>query len=91
MTPGQSNAVKRIEDYFAAAPAAPRQLPRQCPLEDADIAAFREYPSRLFVETTTRCNLKCRMCVKQSGDGGICEGDLSPSLFAALEPALPHL
>jgi len=91
MTPGQSNAVKRLEDYFVTEPAIPRQLPKLCPLENPDIAAFKEYPSRLFVETTTRCNLKCRMCVKQSGDGGICEGDLSPSVFAALEPALPHV
>jgi MoaA/NifB/PqqE/SkfB family radical SAM enzyme len=83
--------VKRLEDYFAEAPVKPRRVPEACPLDNRDIAAFREYPSRLFVETTTRCNLKCRMCVKQSGDGGICEGDISPSIFAALEPALPHV
>ena len=91
MTPGQSNAVKRLEDYFAVAPATQGRANEACPLENSDTPAFREYPSRLFVETTTRCNLKCRMCVKQSGDGCIREGDISPSVFAALEPALPHV
>ena len=52
--------------------------------------AFREYPTRLFVETTTRCNLSCAMCMKQSG-GGICEGDITPETFTLLEPALPRL
>ncbi|HJV36474.1 radical SAM/SPASM family putative metalloenzyme maturase [Geomonas sp.] len=48
-------------------------------------------PSKLFVETTTRCNLGCLMCVKQSCDHGIAEGDMSASTFAALEPAFPNL
>jgi len=26
--------------------------------------AFRNHPTKLFVETTTRCNLKCQSCVK---------------------------
>jgi putative metalloenzyme radical SAM/SPASM domain maturase len=52
--------------------------------------ALREYPSKLFVETTTRCNLSCAMCMKQAG-GGLREGDLSQELFAALEPAFPNL
>lgn len=53
--------------------------------------ALRDYPSRLFVETTTRCNLGCFMCVKQSRGGGIGEGDLSPAIFEALAPAFPRL
>ena len=52
---------------------------------------FREYPSKLFVETTTRCNLGCFMCVKQSGECRIAEGDLPPELFQVLDPAFPHL
>jgi putative metalloenzyme radical SAM/SPASM domain maturase len=52
-------------------------------------APFRRYPSKLFVEVTTRCNLKCQMCVKQTWDNGIEEGDLSMSTFEALTPALP--
>ncbi len=74
MTPGQSNAVKRIEDYFAVAPVLPGRANEACPLENPDIPALREYPPRLFVETTARCNLRCRMCVKQSGGGCIREG-----------------
>ena len=31
------------------------------------------------------------MCVKQSGEGGIPEGSITPAVFAALEPAFPHL
>lgn len=54
-------------------------------------AALRAYPSKLFVETTTRCNLSCFMCVKQADDCHIAEGDLSDGIFKALEPALPTL
>ena len=54
-------------------------------------APFRKYPSKLFVETTTYCNLKCQMCVKHSGDSEIPEGNLTMETFAALEPALPHV
>lgn len=51
---------------------------------------LREYPSRLFVETTTRCNLSCGMCVKQTSGNGIVEGDMHPDTFARLGPSLPH-
>jgi putative metalloenzyme radical SAM/SPASM domain maturase len=53
-------------------------------------AHLRKYPSKLFVETTTRCNLKCQMCVKHTGDSDIPEGDLTMETFSALEPALSH-
>ena len=53
--------------------------------------AFREHPSKLFVETTTRCNLRCAMCVKQSAGKSMREGDLAPETFEALVPAFPHL
>lgn len=52
------------------------------------LPALRSYPSCLFVETTTRCNMKCQMCVKQSMGSGLEEGDLSFETFEALEPAL---
>jgi putative metalloenzyme radical SAM/SPASM domain maturase len=55
------------------------------------VPALREYPSKLFVETTSRCNLNCFMCIKQSGGSGLNEGDLSPETFAGLEPAFPQL
>jgi MoaA/NifB/PqqE/SkfB family radical SAM enzyme len=53
--------------------------------------ALRPRPSKLFVETTTRCNLGCFMCVKQTCDHAITEGDLSLATFAALEPAFAGL
>ncbi|HOP41533.1 MAG TPA: radical SAM/SPASM domain-containing protein [Geobacteraceae bacterium] len=52
--------------------------------------AFRKHPSRLFIELTTRCNLSCPMCVKQSWDNGIKEGDMSMETFLSLAPAFPH-
>ncbi len=52
--------------------------------------ALRDYPTKLFVETTTNCNLGCFMCVKQTGNCGIVEGEMSAATFKALEAALPH-
>jgi putative metalloenzyme radical SAM/SPASM domain maturase len=49
------------------------------------------FPRKLFVETTTRCNMGCFMCVKQSPGGVTSEGELSQDLFSTLEPAFPHL
>lgn len=57
----------------------------------AEAPAHRPFPSKLFVETTTRCNLRCTMCVKQTVGNGIAEGDLSLATFDALAPAFPHL
>lgn len=54
------------------------------------VAPLRPYPSKLFVETTTRCNLSCFMCVKQSAERCITEGDLSAATFARILPALPR-
>lgn len=54
-------------------------------------AALRDAPTKLFVETTTRCNLNCFMCVKQNRGSEVCEGDFSPELFTRLEGALPRL
>jgi putative metalloenzyme radical SAM/SPASM domain maturase len=51
---------------------------------------LRNYPTKLFVETTTSCNLGCFMCVKQSGACEIAEGTMPLSTFAALEDALPR-
>ena len=56
-----------------------------------DSPAFRTHPSKLFVEVTTRCNLSCAMCVKQTDGGCSPEGDLSMPLFGALAPAFPGL
>ncbi len=50
----------------------------------------RPYPSKLFVEVTTACNLRCSMCVKQSG-AGIQDEYLDHSTFHRLVPAFPTL
>lgn len=53
--------------------------------------ALRTYPSKLFVETTSRCNLNCVMCPKQNRRDSIADGDLQPATFAALQDAFPTL
>lgn len=58
---------------------------------DLQHKALQEFPRKLFVEVTTRCNLSCFMCVKQNQEGLIDDGDLSPALFRRLEPFFPHL
>lgn len=57
----------------------------------AEHHALEEFPRKLFVEVTTRCNLSCFMCVKQNQEGQIIDGDLSPLLFQRLEPFFPRL
>lgn len=52
--------------------------------------AFQDYPSRLQVEVTTRCNMNCSMCVKYAPESEIDEGDLSLDDFKRLEPTLKH-
>jgi putative metalloenzyme radical SAM/SPASM domain maturase len=60
-------------------------------LNGADPPALRAHPSKLFVEVTTRCNLRCSMCVKEAKGQRIPEGDLSAETFARLAPTFPHL
>jgi putative metalloenzyme radical SAM/SPASM domain maturase len=60
-------------------------------LKPYDNALDRPFPSKLFLEVTTRCNLHCKMCVKQSGGNGIATGDLSESTFEMLKPAIACL
>ena len=52
--------------------------------------AFKEYPARLQVEVTTRCNMNCSMCVKYAPESDISEADLSLDDFKKLGPALEH-
>lgn len=90
MTPTRNQAVRPILEYFACEPKEPRRLTLVTAPDGETHPALKEFPSRLFVETTTRCNLRCAMCVKQTGDCGVVDGDLSLETFEALEPALPH-
>ena len=57
----------------------------------SDRPALRRHPSKLFVEVTTRCNLRCAMCVKQAPGQGLAEGDMTDDTFARLTPAFAQL
>lgn len=59
--------------------------------ETQNSPALMQWPSKLFVETTTRCNLRCRMCVKETWDRDSMEGDMADDTFHALKPAFPHV
>ena len=54
-------------------------------------AHLRRHPSKLFVEVTTRCNLRCAMCVKYAPGQGLVEGDMTEETFERLSPAFPLL
>lgn len=55
------------------------------------MTALKPYPSKLYVETTTRCNLRCSMCVKQTEGANIPEADMPMAVFRSLAPAFPQL
>ncbi|HET7838527.1 MAG TPA: radical SAM/SPASM family putative metalloenzyme maturase, partial [Rectinemataceae bacterium] len=59
------------------------------PTGQAPDRPFLPYPSRLIVETSSRCNLECIMCVKRSQQAP--EGELDLALFRRLAPAFPRL
>ncbi|MFL5263569.1 MAG: radical SAM/SPASM family putative metalloenzyme maturase [Anaeromyxobacteraceae bacterium] len=61
------------------------------PVLTADRPSRRAHPSKLFVEVTTRCNLRCAMCPKQAPGRPLVEGDMTEETFARLAPTLPHL
>lgn len=64
-----------------------------CPTRhhDQPSPALRAQPSKLFVETTTHCNLACPMCVKHAEGSTICEGHMTSETFDALKPAFGTL
>lgn len=51
----------------------------------------RTFPTKLFLEATTRCNLRCKICVKQNCDNGIASGDMSVATFNELLPIMNRL
>ena len=53
--------------------------------------ALKGHPSKLFVETTTRCNLACPMCVKQTWGAMRPRDPLRPAVYERLRPAFPRL
>jgi len=52
---------------------------------------FKHHPTKIFVELTTRCNLACPMCMKQSWDSEASQGDMTRETYLALAPAFPKL
>jgi putative metalloenzyme radical SAM/SPASM domain maturase len=46
------------------------------------------YPEKIYVELTTRCNLRCKMCVKYAAGSCIVEEDLPFAAFKGLAPSL---
>lgn len=53
--------------------------------------ALLPHPSKLFVETTTRCNLACPMCPKHAQDSAIGDNHMLPQTFERLAPAFDNL
>ncbi|HAE22342.1 MAG TPA: radical SAM protein [Spirochaetaceae bacterium] len=49
------------------------------------------HPSRLIVETTTRCNLACEHCPKQSAGAEADDADMDDAVFGALAESFPTL
>ena len=64
---------------------------RRLPTLDGPSAGLRPSPSKLFVEVTTRCNLRCAMCVKEAQGQRIPEGDMTRETYRRLAPAFPAL
>jgi putative metalloenzyme radical SAM/SPASM domain maturase len=48
------------------------------------------YPEKLYIETTTRCNLKCSKCVKYAKGSDIREGEIDMATFTALSVAFKN-
>jgi putative metalloenzyme radical SAM/SPASM domain maturase len=59
--------------------------------ERTPVPARLPHPTKLFAEVTTRCNLRCSMCIKQAPGNEIVEGHMSADTFARLAPAFPRL
>jgi len=49
------------------------------------------HPRKLYLETTTRCNLQCGMCVKHAPNSSIVNKDFDPAYFDRIESVLPML
>lgn len=47
-----------------------------------------EFPARVVVEVTTRCNLACPSCVKHTQGWDLPDAHMAPEVFAALRPVI---
>jgi MoaA/NifB/PqqE/SkfB family radical SAM enzyme len=54
------------------------------------VSGRSDFPRTLFVEVTTRCNLACPMCVKNTPGWRGGEGHMAWEVFERLAPALLH-
>lgn len=52
--------------------------------------ARHNFPQKIYVELTTRCNLQCQMCVKQMEGSCIPDADMDKAVFRYLLPSLIH-
>ena len=52
--------------------------------------ALMNNPSKIILETTTRCNLECEMCMKNTCKEPLSESDFNTELFPKLLPAISH-
>lgn len=50
-----------------------------------------DHPAKIYVEPTTRCNLRCPMCVKYAAGSCIPEVDMGIATFRCLAPELPYV
>ncbi len=72
-------------------------MPNTCPDRQSRTARILPeapllpHPSKLYVETTTQCNLACPMCVKQTWGPDAAEGFLAPGIFERIKPAFPRI
>ena len=60
-------------------------------MEQKESPALKPHPSKLIVETTTRCNLQCPMCLKNTCRDHFDEADMTMETFTALVPAFPFI
>ena len=86
--PDSASAPATFDSTMVQLRPRPEPAGREAP---AARPAVREHPSKLFVEVTTRCNLRCPMCVKRVPGSAICDSDLSEEIFGRLAPAFPNL
>ncbi len=59
-------------------------------LSESTSLYLKSHPSAIYLETTTRCNLNCAMCVKNTDPGCIPDRDFPVDLFEQIAPALPY-
>jgi putative metalloenzyme radical SAM/SPASM domain maturase len=57
-------------------------------MQQEESPALKPHPTKLIVETTTRCNLQCPMCLKNTRTDVLADVDMSYDTFKTLMPAL---